>query len=428
MPIPFVLLAGAAAAGAVGVTNGASGAQKIKKSSDEQKIIGMQHDNNIEFYESRFKSATENMDQLGEYEFIILSDFQNFSDVIEKIENRPKFGEINHDGFQLPDFSLQDIKDASIGAVAALGGIGGVTTGTFGGFAAAGATTAAVAALGTASTGTAISTLSGAAATNATLAALGGGSLAAGGGGMALGATVLGATTLGVGLMVGGIIFNITGNQLIAKLEESKELVEKETEEVNKICFYLERLNSTAVNYTNALSIVKKIYDKHFARLEYTVLVEGKTDYFAFSDTDKLAYQNTVLLVGILYDMLKVKLVKKVDENYNEVNIEEVSKSANQAVRFLENDKLVKPEELLVVSQDMSTPIKLDDIRAKLDEVEEKEKSGLQSMTEAAGKNITDATNKMVDGIKKNFVCEKCGSSIKLGDKFCTKCGTPVKK
>lgn len=47
------------------------------------------------------------------------------------------------------------------------------------------------------------------AATNATLAALGGGAIAAGGG-IGLGTTILGATGLGVDLLVGGIIFNVT--------------------------------------------------------------------------------------------------------------------------------------------------------------------------------------------------------------------------
>ena len=56
---------------------------------------------------------------------------------------------------------------------------------------------ALVASLGTASTGTAISTLSGAAATKATLAWLGGGALATGGLGIAGGAVVLG--VIGVG-------------------------------------------------------------------------------------------------------------------------------------------------------------------------------------------------------------------------------------
>ena len=83
--------------------------------------------------------------------------------------------------------------------------LGSAAAGVAVGFAAAGGTTAAVMALGTASTGTAIASLSGVAATNATLAALGGG-------GIALGTTILGASTLGVGLLVGGIIFSVVGN------------------------------------------------------------------------------------------------------------------------------------------------------------------------------------------------------------------------
>ena len=47
-----------------------------------------------------------------------------------------------------------------------------------------------------------------------TLALLGGGTLAAGGGGMAAGAAALGAATLGVGLLVGGIIFSFTGGKM----------------------------------------------------------------------------------------------------------------------------------------------------------------------------------------------------------------------
>lgn len=63
----------------------------------------------------------------------------------------------------------------------------------------------AAAAVGVASTGTAISTLSGAAATNAILAWLGGGALAVGGGGMALGTTVLGGLVTGPALFTAGL-------------------------------------------------------------------------------------------------------------------------------------------------------------------------------------------------------------------------------
>ena len=63
---------------------------------------------------------------------------------------------------------------------------------------------------GTASIGTAISTLSGAAATNAATAWLGGGALAAGGGGMATGSLVLGAIpVVGWGLAAAGAGYGI---------------------------------------------------------------------------------------------------------------------------------------------------------------------------------------------------------------------------
>lgn len=134
-----------------------------------------------------------------------------------------------------------------------LGGIGGAAVGTAGGFAAAGATTSAVMALGTASTGTAIASLSGAAATNATLAALGGGAVAAGGGGIALGTSILGAATLGVGLLVGGVIFSATGSKLSDKADEAWEQMEKAEKTINKICEYLLDLRKMAGRYINSL-------------------------------------------------------------------------------------------------------------------------------------------------------------------------------
>ena len=85
----------------------------------------------------------------------------------------------------------------------------------------------------TASTGTAISTLSGAAASNAVLAWLGGGSLAAGGGGMAAGAAVLSGLTWGA---TGGLALLATG--FISSKHFEKKLTEaiKYEAEVEKAC------------------------------------------------------------------------------------------------------------------------------------------------------------------------------------------------
>jgi hypothetical protein len=73
---------------------------------------------------------------------------------------------------------------------------------------------------GVASTGTLIGSLSGAAAWNATLAWLGGGSLAAGGGGMALGSLVLGGITVGPAVLIGGFVLAGEGEKALTKARE----------------------------------------------------------------------------------------------------------------------------------------------------------------------------------------------------------------
>ena len=99
--------------------------------------------------------------------------------------------------------NFSDLKDLQGMATSMVGGLasgamaGAITA--FGAYGAAGA-------LATASTGTAIASLSGVAATNATLAFFGGGSLAAGGLGMAGGTAVLGGLVAGPALAVLGFV------------------------------------------------------------------------------------------------------------------------------------------------------------------------------------------------------------------------------
>jgi hypothetical protein len=117
--------------------------------------------------------------------------------------------------------ALLDGVEADIGQIADFAGTIGPGSDWVAGAAKAGMTgvatftgiPAAVTALGTASTGTAISSLSGAAAQSATGAWLGGGSLAAGGGGVALGATALNFVTVGPALLVGGLVMNGQGEK-----------------------------------------------------------------------------------------------------------------------------------------------------------------------------------------------------------------------
>lgn len=321
MPLPLILGVAAALAGTTGVGLGIRGGLKMKEANDTLNEAQRRDKANHARLERMNKNAVRAMDVLGKNEMDILSDFRYFSDLFERIKNRPEFADIKIGNVSIPKFEGEEIKSASVGASVLVGGLGGAALGTAGAYAASGATTAAVMALGTASTGTAISTLTGAAATNATLAALGGGSLAAGGGGIALGTTVLGAATLGVGLLVGGVIFSCTGSKLSDKADEARRQMLANEKKINKICNYLFDLQRTAEEYNDTMRRMRSLYKKQLAKMRNIVesYYENRVDWFNLSRDEQLVIENTVLIVGVLYNMCKVQLVCKSnnsDQNY----------------------------------------------------------------------------------------------------------------
>ncbi len=339
MPLPFILGAAAAVAAIGGVGSGIHGASKMKEANDTMKSADSRHKKNIARFDETSEETNKAMDELGGLELEILQSFDDFSDTIEKIQNRPQFKEYTKNGVKLPKYDKEALKEVSVGAGVLLGGLGGAAVGTAGGFAAAGATTSAVMALGTASTGTAIASLSGAAATNATLAALGGGALAAGGGGIALGSTILGATTLGVGLLVGGVIFNVTGSKLSDKADEAWAQMKEAEQKIDRICSYLNDLKSAAIKYTKSLTTVKDKYNEIFGYVTYTVNNLHKTDWNDFSKEERIATQNAVLLVGLLYKMCQVSLVNKAkdEDDMNSVNHGAIDESISNADSVMSN-------------------------------------------------------------------------------------------
>lgn len=343
MPLPLILGIAAAVAGTTGVGFGIHGGVKMKQANDKLKEAQKRNDSNNARLERMNQSACEAMDILGKNEMKVLSEFQLFSDLFERIKNRPEFADIKIGNVSIPKFEGEEIKKASVGASVLIGGLGGAALGTAGGFAASGATTAAVMALGTASTGTAISALSGAAATNATLAALGGGSLAAGGGGIALGATILGATTLGVGLLVGGVIFSCTGSKLSSKADKAWEQMISNEQKINKVCSYLFDLQKTADRYNSTLLRMRSLYIKQLNKMRNIIdsYNEKHVNWQNLSLEEQLVIENMVLIVGVLYNMCKVQLVQKsCCSNQNIINKTEINKAekdANDLISSMEN-------------------------------------------------------------------------------------------
>ncbi len=192
---------------------------------------------------------------------------ENVKFLINSIANKPKsfdeeFETIEMNRRQFTDsceFAEKEIQAARLAA----GGAGaGLAAGASVAFMAPTAAMWIATTFGTASTGTAISALSGAAATNAALAWLGGGALAAGGGGMAAGEAFLalagpvGWTIAGATLLSSIIIFAKSRTKLNAEKNEEIEKVKKNTEIIREMDVKLENiLNETNVIRTGLSGI-----------------------------------------------------------------------------------------------------------------------------------------------------------------------------
>lgn len=336
MPLPIAVVIGSVIAAAAG---GGNIVYRAKKNNDAKCIVKDAKNTQRESLrklEWENETTTRLMDKIGKKELQVLASFREYSDMIELIQNRPEFQKYKDSSVKLPKYTVQDLRNVSFGAGTLLSSISGAVAGTAGGFAAAGAVTSAVTALGTASTGVAISTLHGAAAANATLAALGGGSIAAGGGGMALGTTILGISALGAAILIGGIIFNIAGAKTLQQAKELSAEAEKMEKEINQICDFLSELNECASVFYDYLERIADMYEERLCKMRIIFQERKMVNWNSLSQNDKEIIQNEVMLVGMLYKMCNVNLVISTEEgSVNIANTKEVAEINRDAKLFL---------------------------------------------------------------------------------------------
>lgn len=322
MALPLILVPVILTAAVKGADSVGNGINNLKLASSTSKELQMKYKLNVEYFENKKTEVTSYLDDLGKKELEIFETFERFSVIMEQIQNRPIFKQYSNDDFIIPEYNPKEIKEVSLAAALVLGGLSGAGVGIAGGIAAGGATTTLVSALGVASTGTFISTLSGAAATNAIYAALGGGAIAAGGGGMAAGVVVLGGATLGIGILAGGFLFEKYTESIKEKVEEMLVEVDKTVSDISKICNHLTKLKEVAIKFNGALTLTNRIYQEHLLRLSTLVFRDGKRDWNYFTEEEKKLTENTVLLVGLLYNLGKIRLllVPKHENELEEVN------------------------------------------------------------------------------------------------------------
>lgn len=198
------------------------------------------------------------------------------------------------------DFSVQQLKEykaAAIGAeqyfMAGAKAAGAAAAG-YGG--AVGVATS----IGAASTGTAISSLSGAAATNAMLAWFGGGAVVAGGGGMAVGVWVLGGITVLPALAIGGFFAAREGEKAMTKAKEHEAKVNKAITEINVAKDHSQKVKQRMTELKGVLESIN------------THAVEGLNELESQlfdSERDAEKFQQVGILIKGLIEILKTPVL-----------------------------------------------------------------------------------------------------------------------
>lgn len=219
MPLPVAAVRALYAVGVAGAGLAADGIRRMKRARDSQAESKARYDDQFEQAEVDRAAAESAAAQYGTLQLTILRDTIG-AFVVWLEANEQKVRAMDRtvvDGVEvsLPNIpelrrEVQDAVDVLKGGVAAAAAS----------VAARQAALAGVRALATAGTGTAIGSLSGAAAESAILAWLGGGTVASGGGGVAAGGAVLSAVAVAPALLIGGLTLNGQGHKAQRKAKQ----------------------------------------------------------------------------------------------------------------------------------------------------------------------------------------------------------------
>ena len=217
MPLPFILVGAAVALAGVGTKKGYDGYQDKSEANNILESARMDYEVAEKDLKADDKKVQESLEELGQLQLDIGTDFNEFQTIAEELLGKLNDASKVDVKVDVPKYQKERIERLSMGSVAYASKLAG---GAVGGTAAAYAVYGGVMALAAASTGTPIAALSGVAAYNATMAAIGGGSLAAGGLGMAGGAAILGGVVAAPVLAIAGWAFASHAEEALSKAQK----------------------------------------------------------------------------------------------------------------------------------------------------------------------------------------------------------------
>lgn len=309
MAVPIILGAIAVGSAAYGIYKGVSGAIDHSDAGDIGKDAASIANEACERVITQ-RQATN--DVLADYGARKLRAFNGVIDQFIQTFGRLKNVELSQsvelDKLNLGDFTSQTLgglrhdyqalKDAGLGVGAGLGSGAALAFGAYNG----------TMMLATASTGTAISALSGAAATNATLAWLGGGSLVAGGGGMALGTAVLGGIVAGPALAIFGHILSSKAEEALNNARGNREQALTIAADANKVVTLLDAIGQVTSLANGTFSAVTTRLRRAVRELEQVIATEGE-DFGAFSTASREKVFRTVKYAQLIKALIDTPIL-----------------------------------------------------------------------------------------------------------------------
>ncbi len=305
MPIPFLIPAliggGSMLLGGAGIGAGLSGVDSMSKAKAIGEIslkkyeeIAKEEQNHIEIFNDRVMAYGAKKEKIANG---VLNDVRTF---IDEIKQRVKFDSLLF--FEKVNLKPENILSFESEVLEIQTLFSGVRNALLAGAGAGKAAAMGASLFGVASTGTAIGSLSGAAATNATLAWLGGGSLAAGGGGMALGSVVLGGVVAAPILAVGGFVLAAEGEKALtqAKLYEAQV---NESIAFSKV--KIDLMDTTKLRIDELETIISILEP----RLVYCLCMMDSRTWKLSSDSDVNRFRQMITLSKALADIIRVSLL-----------------------------------------------------------------------------------------------------------------------
>lgn len=311
MPLPIALAAlaaGSAAAAALGVKKG----YDAYSDNAEAKTTAQKAEHTFNSGYGRLSKARERAQQalgsLGALKLEMWSEdlgrfstlFRNLKNV--RIEGGVGLGELKDfaESSQLGEMEKMALKAREVVA----GGIASVGSGALAGVAAyGGAMTFA-----SASTGTAISALSGAAASNATLAWFGGGSLAAGGAGMAGGTLVLGGIVAGPVLAVGGLVLSAKARANLANAKKHLSRAKAASSEMYTTAIMVDGIRKVVLDVEVVLRKLQERFADHLDEFEALQERSG-VDWARFTEAERRQVQHYLHWAQLVKALLEAPIL-----------------------------------------------------------------------------------------------------------------------